>query len=391
MPDREDAAFDRRLPRRLLQFRDWSVRARKLGHWSIYVPITRYDQVLVRLRQTFGDRPFTVKQAARELEYWGSNPPPERGAPVVFYGGFASPLPRRSYPASWERGRQHAKADITRLHKMGLLARSPLPRGRPGRRPFLYRLTRKARRYLAWLHGAGILDAFQGFIREGTGAGAISAGEALLRRLQALEEDNFGSSLAGAFELRLSILRYRPSLQAYVDAWQMAAFVCALVVFDSGSLRDQVRAWEVLVPRIRGLYAFHPTQETAGSPIILRGSLSEPKGPASVGFLLHKVPARDPNGTPILNEDGTPRCSDLEIRIPSDEVERVLHLKEPRLELDLTAAGFGKVSIDLASLKTADGRRPNAPSESVQPEAGKDAPGASRSPTDASPPPSDGV
>lgn len=173
-------------------------------------------------------------------------------------------------------------------------------------------------------------------------------------RLLALAGNDVDSWMREVLKVRLLLLRSQPSLRAYVDAWQTAAFVCAMAVSLSGSLQDQLRARMVLFPHIRNPFVFRPPQGQAGEPIVLWGWLNQLRGPPVVRIRLRQVPARDP-AEPILNEDGTPLRKDLNFHFSLEEVERVRKQKEPRLDLDLTNIGFGRVTLDLGDTAAAVG------------------------------------
>ena len=107
----------------------------------------RYEQALASLRATFRDGWFTVRDAVSRLYV------PPGGFPALYRElsiRYGERLPR--HPVSpGEILRQRAKSDLLRLHRMGLISRCLVHSDRPGRSPYVYRVSRKGVRYLAWL------------------------------------------------------------------------------------------------------------------------------------------------------------------------------------------------------------------------------------------------
>lgn len=179
----------------------------------------RFNTTLHRARRVFGNGPFTVRTAAFQLGYVDVR----KLAPhqVVSRNG-------RLYPALWappyERARQHAKSDIFRLYKMGLVSRSRCVTGRPGRRPFQYRVSPKGNRYLNWLGQSALIVGFIDLVKEQMGSEALPAAERLLGWLRAYEDDEVSGSVLGSLEILISWLRWDPSADKYADLWWWFAY-----------------------------------------------------------------------------------------------------------------------------------------------------------------------
>jgi hypothetical protein len=221
----------------------------------------KFETVLARLWKTFGDRPFTVREAALYLGYSAPDVPSRPHSPTS-WGGSVSPIWRPRPP---EKTRQHSKADLFRLLDMKLLRRTPASEGRPGRRPFAYRVSRKGQRYLEWLQGPGLLDAFKDFVAQCSGAGAVPAGDRLLRRLHALEGGPLYNTLLSALEHRLDALLYHPSVEASIAALREFAFACMLAT-SGAPLEMQLRSARLLSPYIYGHYVQGGSENAGGPP-----------------------------------------------------------------------------------------------------------------------------
>ncbi len=191
----------------------------------------------------FGPHWFSVREATIRLGYLGDVQilPPHQ---VVLWDGRLRPAPLALPP---DRARQHAKSDIFRLYKMGLLSRRRDHTSRPGRRPFLYRVSPKGRRYLAWLEGPALIRGFQKLVLEGTGPGAVPAAERLLGWLRGFQGDELSDAEFGLLELHVDFLRYYPSDDAHSQACNDFGFAC-LKAMERAATEIQSKADTVIYP-----------------------------------------------------------------------------------------------------------------------------------------------
>jgi len=204
--------------------------------------------VLAALHRTFGDRPFTVAEVVVRLGYED----PREGTQRTEWSGWAGAMGFDPWARPGERARQHAKSDLLRLHRMGMLRRSPVSTGRPGRRPYAYALTRRAKRYLDWLRGPGLVDAFEAFAAAGYG-NCVPAGERLLRRLRVFEGERFDRPTMSLLGFHLDLLRQHPSLEVYCSALRIfASFV--IVATGDASVETMVRVHKRVFPYVLGSY-----------------------------------------------------------------------------------------------------------------------------------------
>jgi len=135
---------------------------------------------------------------------------------------------------------------------MGMLRRSPVNTRRPGRRPYAYALTRWAKRYLEWLRGPGLVDAFEAFAAAGYG-NCVPAGERLLRRLRVFEGERFDRPTMSLLGFHLDLLRQHPSLEVYCSALRIfASFV--IVATGDASVETMVRVHKRVFPYVLGSY-----------------------------------------------------------------------------------------------------------------------------------------
>lgn len=332
-----------------------------------------YERVLAELCRIFGDRPFTVREATVHLGYGGPAGRTKQNA----VGDWGSTAWSGTRLRAAEKARQHAKSDIRRIHKWGLLRGAPVGEGGPGRRPHAYTVTRRGKRYFEWMRGQGLIDAFQDFLSAAPGD-CVLPGERLARRLRALEGWEVDRTTLKLIELHLDELMREPTPDARSRASQTFASAIRTATKDAPT-EIKLRVHRVVFPHLVGGNAAtpRPARETGPDSVvegamarlrqeIVAAVLRERQEPPPFVELRVGVPERGPDGKPILR-NGALRSRTVAVRMKREDAALLLRRTRRGDAFD-----FSELMPVLERIAEADAAAERKRADSAEPRSGAD-------------------